>query len=233
MNTSSLFTVFTNTLRIFGFIKIKHDESFVEKLVSAFHLYFVLSLFIWCLIKVENPFLFQKDNVAAYCQLIYHISVFSCIIAVFLEAVIFPKYLTNLLKILAKIDEIMIKDLKIQINYKTCKMISYVSASPNIIVIFTIITRIINTDLKLFEYTYYLGLASATFIFGVMESFYNALALQIFWRFNKIENSLKSQKSFKTELINDIFMKAFNLIEEINDNFGFFILAAIGKVKLN
>jgi hypothetical protein len=211
-------------------VKLKSDESLISKILSILHLVPFLTLFIWCIVNVENSSIIPKDTIVSYCQIIYHIAVYLGIIVVFSEILIFPKFHINIMEILTEIDEIMTKNLKIEINYKTCKMISFATASPNFLIIITIIPRAASTDFKLFDQTYYLGLASATLIFCVMESFYNAIALQIYYRFSKIEKFLLSDKPFRTEIINELFIKAFKLIESINSIFGFFIVAATGKI---
>lgn len=225
-----LFSVYTNTLRIFGLIRLKSDESLIDKILANFPLTLFTALFLWCLIKLENPLIFSKDYVATYCQLIYHIGVLSCIVVVLLETLIFPKCHLKILELFAEIDETLIKSFKLPINYKKWKILNYLIASPNIIVIITIVSRALSTRGSLFYFAYYAGLAAATFIFCVMESFYNAIAIQIYLRLNEIEKLLKSQKFGRTELINGIFVKVFYLIESINYNFGLFIVAATGKI---
>lgn len=225
------FFVCITILQIFSLIRLKENETLCEKILSRFRLILFIASFLAIFNRmVTTP---NDDKMIIYCQYIDRVATVVSAVLIMIEFLILRHDYGNIFKILSDIDDILVNQLKLKINYRKKLIINCMICLSNSILVYGIILSSSHFIRNNFSFTgyFFLIFAIAWFFACMVQTFYISLAFQIFLRFRKIEKFLHDEDFQHKDVINEILIKTFSLIEAINETFGIPILIISGEDK--
>lgn len=221
-------------LQFFGLIRLKESETLCEKILSRLKLIlFIISLLAFFARIVTTP---NDDLMIIYCQYIDRAASIVSALLIMVEFLICRHSHGSIFDVLSEIDDILMNRLRIKINYRTNLLLNCLMCASNSVLVYGIILSTKNFITSNFNFTgyFFFTFTISWFLTCVIQTFFVSIVLQIYLRFRHVEKFLSEHEEnfYFYDVINELLMKSYALIEVINETFGITILIIAGERRL-
>lgn len=183
----SSFSIFIHVLRIFGLVRLKENETIIEKIFTRFRVILII-LFLTSSFFGKRKFVFQ-DSIAVTCQFLDRNFVVGSTIVIFSGVFFSHQPHVKVIEALSKVDDVIMETFKIKINYGRIRVLNFIMAFFSLNVVVSSVLILMMIPVQVFNF---LAFSCASFLIFFVEIFYVAVTVQILNRILKVEAVLSS-----------------------------------------